>query len=68
MEDQFAVTYEAYKRWLGQQDLNDARDRSIGLPQLPRSREEQMAIYYSMPRNERIARERRKVEARTKKY
>jgi hypothetical protein len=52
-EKEFAATEQAYKEWLRQQAMNDDRDRAMGIPPLPRSREERDAIYYNLPRGER---------------
>jgi hypothetical protein len=54
MDDKdFEVTSKAYKRWLTQQTLNDARSRSMGITPVPRSREEELAMYYNAHPGER---------------
>jgi hypothetical protein len=52
-ETQFQEAREAYKLWLTQQLANDIRDRKEGLPPLPRSRDEQVAIYTNAPKQMR---------------
>lgn len=48
-----AATIAGYKRYLTEEANKDAYNKSQGIPPIPRSREEQLAIYYNMPRHER---------------
>lgn len=42
-----------YVRWLEQERDKDELERKCGLSPLPRSREERMAIFYTLPIGER---------------
>lgn len=54
MDDQeFEATSAAYKRWLTQQTLHDARDRAMGITPLPRSRDEELAMWHNAHPGER---------------
>jgi hypothetical protein len=44
---------EAYKRYLTKLYYNDNHDRAIGRAPLPRSREEQLAIFWNLPLEKR---------------
>jgi hypothetical protein len=48
-----AATMAGYKRYLTQEANKDAYNKAHGIPPIPRSREEQLAIYWNMPRHER---------------
>ena len=48
-----AATIAGYKRYLSEEANKDAYNRAHGIPPIPRSREEQLAIYYNMPRADR---------------
>ena len=48
-----AATIRAYKEYLTLEANKDAYNKAHGIPPIPRSREEQLAIYFNMPRQER---------------
>lgn len=51
--EEWKAKEKAYKEYLTTEALKDAYNRANGIPPLPRSREEQLAIYYNMPKSER---------------
>lgn len=48
-----AATIAGYKRYLTEQANIDAYNKANGISPVPRSRHEQLAIYYNMPKRER---------------
>jgi hypothetical protein len=51
--EQWAATEKAYKEYLTIEGNKDAYNRANGISPIPRAREEQLAIYYNLPKNER---------------
>jgi hypothetical protein len=51
--EEWAATSAAYKDWLTNEANKDAYNRAHGISPIPRSRNEQLAIYYNMPKHER---------------
>jgi hypothetical protein len=47
------MTQEGYLQWLKQEGEKDGWNRTQGLSALPRSREERLAISYTLPLRER---------------
>jgi hypothetical protein len=51
--EEWAATEAAYKEYLTREGNKDEYNRAHGVSPIPRSREEQLAIYYNLPRHER---------------
>jgi len=51
--EQWAATEKAYREYLTVEGNKDAYNRAHGISPIPRSREEQLAIYYNLPKVER---------------
>jgi hypothetical protein len=51
--EQWAETEKAYREYLTTEGNKDAYNRAHGISPIPRSREEQLAIYYNLPKIER---------------
>jgi hypothetical protein len=51
--EEWRATEAAYKRYLTEEANKDAYNKAHGIRPLPRSREEQLAIFYNMPKHER---------------
>jgi hypothetical protein len=51
--EEWRATEAGYKRYLTEEANKDAYNRAHGIRPIPRSREEELAIYYNMPKHER---------------
>ena len=51
--EQWAATEKAYREYLTVEGNKDAYNRAHGISPIPRSRDEQLAIYYNLPKHER---------------
>jgi hypothetical protein len=51
--EQWAATEKAYREYLTVEGNKDAYNRANGISPIPRSREEQLAVYYNLPKQER---------------
>lgn len=51
--EQWKATEDAYKKYLTEEGNKDAYNRAHGISPIPRSRDEQLAIYYNLPKYER---------------
>jgi hypothetical protein len=52
--EEFEVRQQAYKDWLREQYQRDNLDRQEGRSPLPRSDQERLAIFYNLPKSERM--------------
>lgn len=51
--EEWKATEAAYKKYLTEEANKDAYNKAHGISPIPRSREEQLAIFYNMPKHER---------------